>query len=419
MGIAQAQNAAPDDQKTTTPATLTGEWDGVRTSLRDKGIDLSAGYVSEFGANVSGGTRHDATETGQLSFDALLDLQKLVGLSGGTIDANISYRRGKNLTDRAGLGALLQVQEVYGRGQTWRVSEFSYRQQLGGGVDVKIGRLPMGSDFATFSCDFQNLTFCGNPVGNLAGNYWFNYPLSVWGARLRVKHGDWYAMAGVYEDNPNNNRNDFALSHSGAVGVTAPAEIGWTPRLGARGLPGSYRIGSWYNNSRSDDLLNGRDGQPFALTGEDPARSRGRYGGYFMVQQQVSGSFKDGLAGPVTTHGLSVFFNFTQADRRTTRIDSQIATGLFFTGPLSARPSDDLGFAVGRNHVNSRASYAGILALPGLADVASEYTSELYYSVHVRPWLTVRPNIQYIVHPGGFHDATDVVVLGTKSSIAF
>jgi len=421
-GVAAAQSQGADDAQAKptappVPPTLTGEWGGLRTTLRDAGIDLTVNYTSELAANVSGGTRHLATETGQFSFGATVDMARLVGIPGGTLTASISDRRGDNLTDRAGIGALLQIQEVYGRGQTWRLSEFSYSQKLGGGIDLKLGRLPMGADFASFPCDFENLTFCGNPVGNLVGGYWFNYPLAVWGARVRKTQGDFYVMAGVYEDNPNNNRNRFIFLENGATGVTAPAELGWTPRF--RGLPGTYKVGGWYNSSRGADVLDGTNGQPFGLTGSDPAQRRGRYGGWMLVQQQLTGRSTNGPGGPVATHGLSVFLNLTQADRRTTRIDNQIAGGLTFLGPLGGRPMDDIGFAVGRNHVNSRAAWAELLAAPGSAHVDCEYVSELYYSLHARPWLIVRPNLQYIVHPGGFHQATDVVVLGTKTSITF
>ena len=111
-------------QQAKSPSTLTGEWGGLRTELRDEGIDLTAGYTSEFATNISGGTRKDATETGQFSFGATVDTDKLLGLKGGTLQTTITFRRGHDLDLRAGLGTLQQVQEVYGRGQTWRLTEF-------------------------------------------------------------------------------------------------------------------------------------------------------------------------------------------------------------------------------------------------------------------------------------------------------
>ena len=418
---ATTTEGADTQQQPTTPATLTGEWGGVRTKLRDDGIDITAGYTSEFAANVQGGERHDATETGQFAFGAKIDTDKLFGLKGGTIQATITYRRGKSLDDveHAGLNDLQQVQEVYGRGQTWRLTELWYQQQFAGGFDIKVGRLVQGGDFSSFSCSFENLSFCGAPVGNIAGDYWYNYPVAQWGARLRLKHPNWYVMVGAYENNPNNLKNDFAISHGGATGVLVPFELGWTPHLGARNLPGSYRVGGWYNSSNAPDVLTGTNRQPFAISGLDPVERTGRYGGYILLQQQLTGTYSEDADGPKATKGLSIFFNVTQTDRNTERLDNQIATGLFYVGPFAARPKDDLGLAFARTHVNSRAAEAELLAAPGSEKPRSEYEAELYYSVNIRPWLIVRPNVQYVVDPGGYDNTTNLVVLGVKSAITF
>jgi len=145
----------------------------------------------------------------------------------------------------------------------------------------------------------------------------------------------------------------------------------------------------------------------------------GRYGGYILLQQQLPGTYKDGPDGPQATRGLSVFFNVTQTDRFTERLDNQIATGLFYVGPFASRPKDDLGLAFARTHVNSRAAEAELLATPTSERARSEYEAELYYSVNIRPWLIVRPNVQYVVDPGGYDNATNLVVLGIKSAITF
>ena len=129
-------------------------------------------------------------ETGQFDVGVLLDLDKVVGLRGGAFQATVTYRRGRDLGADANLGVLQQVQEVYGRGQTVRLTQFWYEQKLGEKLELKIGRTNPGEDFASFSCYFQNLSFCGAPPGNLNGDYWQNWPVSQWGARLRYDVND-------------------------------------------------------------------------------------------------------------------------------------------------------------------------------------------------------------------------------------
>ena len=72
----------------------------------------------------------------------------------------------------------------------------------------------------------------------------------------------------------------------------------------------------------------------------------GQYGAYVNFLQE--------LTAPSPDRGLSVFFNATYADRRTSTQDNQITAGLLYKGPFEFRPSDELGFAIGRSHVNSR-----------------------------------------------------------------
>jgi porin len=402
------------------PYTLTGEWFGARTWLRDAGINLTGNYVSELATNLAGGVERDVEETGMFVFGATLDLDRLFSLEGGRIQFSITDRRGTDLNQAAQLNTIQDVQEVFGRGKVWRLTELWYQQALTEALDVRFGRMPQGTDFATFSCDFQNLAFCGSPGGSIAGDYWFNWPVSVSGVRLRLQYDTWYAMVGAYASNPNDLEEDFTIGHGGTTGVMAPIEFAWTPRLGADQLPGKYRVGTWYNSSRVDDVLLGADHLLTAVTGKPPLRRDGRYAGYMMLQQQLFGTYQDDpLHGPQITRGLSVFFNVTQTDHFTERTDNEIAVGLFYTGLLQGRPRDDLGLAFARTQVNGRARLNDMLANPGIHLASAEYEAELYYSLHFAWGVTVRPNLQYVANPNGLADSRNVIAFGIKSAVTF
>ncbi|MEG3086878.1 carbohydrate porin [Sphingomonas sp. PB4P5] len=395
---------------------LLGELGGLRPRLREEGVDLAAGYVSESAWNVRGGERERVRETGQFAVSATIDTEKIAGLAGGTFRATVTYRRGVDLGAAAGLKVLQQVQEVYGRGQTWRLTQFWYQHRFAGGhADLKVGRLTQGEDFAAFSCDLQNLSFCGSPPGNVAGDYWYNWPVSQWGARLRVRNDRFYAMAGAYEVNPRNLDNTFTIGYlHGAKGVLVPLEVGHTPRHGPKGLPGSYRIGAWYNTATADDVGLDVNAQPRGVTGLAPLRRKGRYGVYAQFQQQLTGSVNDGTDGPRTKRGLSAFLNVTQTDRRTTVTDNQVAAGATYKGALELRPDDEVTIAIARTNVNANALAS---LAPGSPRPDAEYAAELAYCLHLVDWLTVRPNLQYVANPGGFKEARDVVIFGLKASL--
>ena len=140
-------------------------------------------------------------------------------------------------------------------------------------LDWKIGRLTVGEDFAAFSCNFENLTFCGAQPGNIVGNYWFNWPVSQWAARVKYNIGDaGYVQAGAYQVNP-----AYALQHdavlpdnpSGTTGALLPLEFAWLPEVGAPQLPGSYKLGVWYDTSHASDVFLDVNRASQVLTGSD------------------------------------------------------------------------------------------------------------------------------------------------------
>ena len=392
-----------------------GDWSGLHARLYEHGVSFRIGYIPEVAYNAQGGDKHLTRNAEQFTFALSFDLEKLVGMRNSTFQAVITERDGSNLSADARLGTLQEVQEIYGRGQTWRWTRFWYDGGfLNGAVDLKLGRLSAGENFMSFSCTFQNLSFCGSLPGNIVST-WYNWPVSQWGARLKLNFArQTYLEVGAYQVNPSylQTNNGLKLNDpSGRIGTLMPVEVGWTPKWGKAELPGAYRAGVWYDDSDSPDVYLAADGAPLASSpGMQPLIRHHETGGYAMLQQQVTAVHGD------LRRGLTLFANFVRASRDTARIDQLIDLGLFYTGPLSVRPQDDLGFAVGRTRVNS---HAANLPGPGESTSAagSEYPAELYYSVVATPWLTLRPNVQYIWHPGGLNTNPNVVVIGLKAIV--
>ena len=101
-----------------------------------------------------------------------------------------------------------------------------------------------------------------------------------------------------------------------------------------------------------------------------------------------------------------------------------------YKGPFDARPKDDIGIGAARIHVNDdvKKSAELINASIGATDYSdplytplrnTEYNYELNYGFHVTNWLTVRPNLQYITHPGGVDQVDNALVAGLKIQSTF
>src|SRR4051794_14962443 len=98
-------NTAPAPQPTSErpkgwldQTTMTGDWDGKRTTLDSWGIDLRAHLLTESAANPVGGKIQAACYTQQVDFGADIDLGRLIGFSGGEIQIPLTARVGRSLT---------------------------------------------------------------------------------------------------------------------------------------------------------------------------------------------------------------------------------------------------------------------------------------------------------------------------------
>jgi len=410
---------------------MTGDWGGLRKELHDKGYDFNLEYVGEMGANVKGGYNHDKTArySDQFAIGTQIDLDKAFGIKDAEFKLTITERSGNNISnDRLGdprIGTLSSSQEVWGRGQTWRLTQMWVKQKyFDGALDIKLGRMGEGEDFGSFPCDFQNLTFCGTQAANYV-NTWYNWPVSQWAARVKYNiTPEFFAQVGVYEQNPSylETGNGFKLSGSGAKGTLVPVEVVWSPSINS--LPGEYRLGWYYSSPSADDLEEDVNGQPQALTGADFKSHGSKHGWWFVAQQQLT------TIGGDPSRGMSVFFNATVHDKATNFVDNFQNVGLVFKGPFDARPKDDIGVGVSRIHVNENVRDRARLINQqnGIDDFDNpnylpiqhtEYNSEIYYGVHVTDWLTVRPNVQYVMHPGGTDHVDNALVAGIKLQTKF
>jgi porin len=166
IGAGNYQEASPNQG-------VLGDWGGARTRLYQRGVDFQLGYTVELAYNARGGDSHLLDHADQFNFGATFDLQKLLGWHGSKVQVTITDRNGDNLSADANLGTLMQVQEIFGRGNVFRWTQLWYEQAFfDDKLDVKLGRMGVGEDFMPFSCYFQNLSFCGSLPGNIVST-WF------------------------------------------------------------------------------------------------------------------------------------------------------------------------------------------------------------------------------------------------------
>ena len=406
--------------------TMTGDWNGTRTELAEKGIKFD-GTIAVDGSYLADGgyDAHQAPTFGtQFGVGTTLDMQKLAGWNGVTVRALVTARQGESTSLRGiqdpTAPQWANSQANWGRGNSGsRLSELYIDKKFDSGWDVRLGRMGLGTEFNTMACDFQSNAFCAAQMGKWQGKLWYNTPVSQWGGRVKYNlTPELFAQVGVFEYNPENalERHGWNLDTKNADGVNILSEVVWSPKQGLNDLAGSYRLGTLYNTA--DDAKNQYDVAYAAKTvGEDRS-----YGGWLAFEQQLTST-------GTGRQGLHSFGNFTFHDRTTTAVSDSQQLGLKYYGLFEGHPNDILGFAVNRVQINDR--YRDFVNTTrtnpanvqqnnkALLNKDAEYNLEFNYSYYPAKWLMLRPLLQYVVYPGATNQVDNALVVGLGSKFIF
>lgn len=402
-------------------ATLTGNWHGLRTKLESTGVGLRAGFTTESAANPVGGQRQSARYTQQVDFGADLDLNRLIGVQGATVQITFNDRVGRSLSADA-IGNLFSVQQLYGDGQNFRIVDLNYQQTLfADKLNFEVGWQPAGDFFASLPgfCDFQNGFICGHASPMTTNSGAHNYPIGQWGARVRVNSTpQLYAQAGLFQVNPKANDSDegLDLSFSGS-GVLLPIEFGWLPGNRAGTFPGIYKIGGYYNSSDTPDVLLDIHGSSAGFTGAPFLMHSGRFGEYVMADQLVQRDRVD------PQRFLRVGAIAGIADRATATYQYFVAAGGVRHGTFTHRDADFISVLFAHGSINPRLTKyqedRNAVAKGSVGIQTYESIGEVDYNIQIAPWFSLRPNLQYVMRPGGTGTIPNALVIGLHTDVKF
>ena len=397
---------------------LLGDWLGWRAKAEEAGISPTLTFVTDIAGNVTGGKSQGVTHADNLGLDLLFDLNKLVGLQGGSFLASISQRSGSSLS-KEHVGNVFTIQQVYG-GQTFHLINLAYQQKLfDDRVEVRLGRMATGDDFLVSPYDwvFMQNAFDGNPVGIFFNSPGMTaYPNATWGALIKVRPTErTYVMGGVYNGDPSIREikhNGADMSMNGPVFVIGEAGYQLNGLPGDKGLIGNYRIGGWYDNAVFTDFESVGRGTP-------TTSKRGNWGLY-TLNDQVLVSFGD----RTNNSGLGVVCSaMVSPDESISQMPYFFTAGVVARGFLPSRPKDLAGFGVvfGRFSSDLRdAQHREQLFDPTVG--AQDYESVLEWTYRFsfrKSAFFFQPDIQYVMNPGGTHKLDNALVLGCQIGFNF
>ena len=424
-GIGGAGRAATVQGTTSTPTTPTTLPPG--TLDFGNGITALANYTGEAAGNPFGGIKQGGRYADQFFLGFDVDLNKFAGLQGSSFHIIGTQRDGHSLSNDL-IGNSISVQEIYGGGQTYRLTYMSLEQKFfNDRVDVEVGRLPGQTTFLAnpLHCNFQNNTICGSPSIAFADTNFTYFPAPTWAGTLKLKLTDKYFFnTGAYEVAPSvGNRDDHGVDFlARATGFYVPFELGYATTFDNDPMPRHFGIGAIIDQSPYNDATFDTQGGLSYLTGFPAQQNFGRTLTYGRFDQMIY------RPDPSSPRGLSVFGIALGGTSGRQTEDYYFGFGAVYLGPFESRPYDSIDAFVSTQAYSDigLANIRNTRRAAGLStnNVATNQTFfELNYGLQVSPAVRFTPNLQYILDPDQLRypfrekPIPDTLVIGAKLSV--
>jgi porin len=384
--------------------TLTGDWGGVRSTVLQHGVSIDIANTGDLLAN-SRGVSSDVRYANLLETSLTADMEKLVGLSGGSLYIMAIGTHGRDPGEATGS---ITAPSNLAANNTFKVFEAWYEQTLfNDRIGILAGLYAVDSEFdAKGTADvFLNGAFgTGLDLSETGINGPSVFPVTSLGVRVRANITDEVTLRVAVLDgapgDPDNPRGT-QISLNDGDGLLIMNELNYQP-LAFDFL--RFGLGSWLYTTDFDDLADTRPNG-------DPVRRDGTYGIYSFVEGVL---FSESDA---PDQGLSGFLRIGGADGDVNQIETFYGAGLVYTGLIPSRDDDvlGLGVTVGVNGGKFKAAQS----MAGQSVKGAEIALELTYRAQVMPWLSFQPVLQYYINPGTDPALDDSVVGGFRYSINF
>jgi porin len=366
-----------------------GDWEGLRARLEDRGVSIGIEWVAEGFSDFRGGIRKGAVAASTADVDASLDLETLLGVRGGEFYVDLEDHAGRDPS--TALVGDAQVFDKLNSRPYFEVFELWYEQRLlHDTLRIKAGKVDANTEFSVVD---NGLSFV-NSSAQVSPTLFVlpTTPAPMPGINFRyTPKGPFYASFAVYDSN----RSDHFLDFYGDPESAQPTRDGMF-LIGETGLnwvrfpglksEGNLRVGFW--------------GHTGTFTRFDGGTQRGAEGHYVIFDQTLWRPLPEQDEQP----GLRTFLEYGQTDRAVAPVYRHLGGGLTWTGLLPGRRKDVAGFGP---------QYARLSPRAGLSS-DYELAVETFYRAQVTPWSTVQADLQYIAHPGGRYPSALVGTLRLK-----
>jgi porin len=382
---------------------LTGDWDGRRTSLANKGIDIDVIYKFDAISNTSGGAKTGTRSLDNLDIKFSIDGEKLFGSQGTSaliyfLNNNGSQPGATLANDAEGVDNI----EVRNPGaklyEAWIQQNFMKDR-----LSILAGLYDLNSEFYVTDSSglFLRPTFgIGTDMGQSGENGPSIFPVTSVGVRIRVQpyHNfsiQTVALDGVPGDPSNPKGTHIRLGHGD--GTLLAGEADYVP--GEEAPNGKIGIGAWEYTKKFDDFVD-------IDSSGNPVKRRSD-GIYLIAERRIYD------APGHDEQGLTLFARFGVANGAVNRFDYAWSTGAVYAGLFPGRTKGQLGLGLEGAHTSSKYRRSAT------SSDASITAFELTYSDYLATWLAIQPDIQYIINPDIDRALPNALIAGARFTAKF
>lgn len=386
--------------------SLFGNWGGLRSFLNQNGLNFDLVYKSDLFSNLHGGLQRGYKYLDNIDIVLSSDLEQSLKLTGTNLTVHFLGNGGGAPSELVGASQGVSNIET---NPTWKLYQFLLEKYFfDEKLSVMVGLYDLNSEFDTRETSgiFINPSHgIGDEFAKSGLNGPSIFPNTSLALRLKYQSGNGnYFQTAFLDGVPGNPENPYGtqIKLSKKDGFLVTTEYGFVD-LENDLQKSKLAFGGWFYTSQSEINNIYSFGSNTEL--------QNNYGFYFTAERSLYLNSENPLSV------LSGFIRIGFANTNVNPVDFYLGTGFTFTGILNSDGKDVLGLAMAFSH-NSK-SYRNIAAFNEEIIKEYEINFEATYLFQLTPWLSIQPDLQYIINPSCCIYFNSAFVVGSRIQINF
>ncbi|HVT89163.1 MAG TPA: carbohydrate porin [Tepidisphaeraceae bacterium] len=396
---------------------LAGDFDGGRTTLAQKGVQIDVNWTQEAQTVVDGGRDTGGRYGGNVDTLVHLDLMRMGLIPGALVTIRAESRYGQSVNGIAGpilpvnTDGFFPLTANLDDGVCIAITDLNYTQFLSPQLAISAGKLDtLDADLNEFASgrgtrQFMNANFLFN--SSLA----LRLPYSTLGVGgLWMPSPDFKVTASLINTVDSSDTTGFT---DFGEGNTASIEADMQYRLG--NLPGGANVGGLYSFDQDFARFGGElifhPGEGFAIPHKNNTWAAYVSGWQYLLVLDPSDKPIDTSNGVADHKGIGVFGRFGVADQTTNPIDWSASVGIGGRGMIPGRDNDTFGVGYYYTHIQPERLLTVLRASNQAQGV------EAYYNVAITPAINLTFDAQVV--DDALRGTDNAIILGMRLGIDF